>query len=143
MGRDPKGFYSHNGKVYGEGMGEGRAVADLDKEVPLKKSVGTAAPNQITKASGEVVDQMNATPLDTGEVTAKGGVVSHEASAVQYTGTIPVPGAAGVPKSEEELEGMSKSELQEEADKRGITVTRQDGDGAPTKADYVAALAKA
>jgi hypothetical protein len=40
-----------------------------------------------------------------------------------------------------ELEGMTKEELQEEAEKRGLTVTRGDGgDGEPLKADYIKAL---
>jgi hypothetical protein len=49
------------------------------------------------------------------------------------------PAGGGTPPSE--LEDMTKEELQEEAAKRGLTVTRGDGgDGEPLKADYVKAL---
>jgi hypothetical protein len=148
MGRDPKNSYSYNGHVYGPDQPEGFTVADLDKINPTKKSEGgtpvALGSSEVKTPSGDVVNQMNATPTDTGEVTKEGGVVSHEASAAQHDGSIQVPAATSVPKSEEELEGMSKSDLEAEAKRRGIEVKRQDGEsGAPTKADYVAALAKA
>lgn len=147
MARDPKNSYSYGGQLYGPDRPEGYSVADLDKIKPLKgKAVDGTGSNEVTLLSGERVSHMNATPTDTGEVTEKGGVVSHESSSTVSTGDINVPsaGSGEAPKSEEELEAMSKSDLEAEAKRRGIEVKRQDGEsGVPTKADYVAALASA
>ncbi len=143
MARDSKQSYSYNGEVYGPGRPEGFSVADLDKASPEKKS-NAASVGQVKTPSGEVVNRMNETAEDTGSVNKDGGVVSHPASATQHKGeTLASLEAAGGGESEEELEKLSKSELQDMAADRGVEVTRQDGDaGAPTKADFVAALAR-
>lgn len=46
-------------------------------------------------------------------------------------------------EDETDYESMTKDELAELADKRGLEVERKDGDGEPLKADYVKALKKA
>jgi hypothetical protein len=56
----------------------------------------------------------------------------------------PVQPAGGATSelSREALEDMTKAELEAEAGRRGVTVTRKDGDdGEPLKEDYVRALA--
>lgn len=46
-----------------------------------------------------------------------------------------------IPQSHAELETMTKDDLVAEADRRGLTVTRSDGEeGEPLKEDYIAAI---
>lgn len=122
--RDPDTTYSYNGELYGKDYAkEGRSVADLDKIYP-NKAISTAP----TDAEGNEIAPVNDTPEETGSVAKDGTVQPHESSATP-------PAAAGAGRlSEEQLEGMSKSELADEAEKRGVVVRGS------TKADYVKAL---
>lgn len=110
--------YLFNGQTYGPG----KDVVVPDDFPEIDGETGDVIwPEGTRAASNQARARSFSTPPNTGGVN---------------TGE---PQGGGTPASE--LEGMTKAELQEEAEKRGLTVTRGDGgDGEPRKEDYIKAL---
>lgn len=123
----------YKGKIYvkGDELPDDYDAAFADAQA--EKAAGTYRPEDRAGASG------------TGEP------LTDENAPVNSDGTVNALDAAGNPvpttprvgsRTRSELEAMSKADLVKEAQTAGLTVERSDGgDGEPTKADYVDALA--